>query len=86
MILIYLVLVKLWSYLSTYGDGIISYCYFWLVYELNWSWSIICDLLILLQHGKCIASFIGIESYVLTYGHNCTGAYHGMQLHTLLGV
>jgi len=27
MIWIYLVLVKWWSYLSTYGDGIILYCY-----------------------------------------------------------
>ena len=35
---------------------------------------------------KCIASFIGIGSYVLTYGHDCTGTHHGMQLHTLLGV
>ena len=49
-----------------------------------WSWSIIDDLLILLQHAKCIASFIGIGSYVLTYGHDCTGTHHGMQLHTLL--
>ena len=56
-----------------------------------WTWSIIGDLLILLQHAKCIASFIGIGSYVLTYGHDCTGTQlhtydHGMQLHTLLGV
>ena len=30
MICVYLVLVKLWSYLSTYGHGIILYCYLWL--------------------------------------------------------
>jgi hypothetical protein len=30
MIWVYLVLVKLWSYLSTYGDGIMLYCYLWL--------------------------------------------------------
>jgi len=44
------------------------------------------DLLILLQHAKYIASFIGIGSYVLTYGHDYTGTPHGMQLHSLLGV
>jgi len=32
MILVYLVLVKLLSYLSIHGDGIISYCYLWLAH------------------------------------------------------
>jgi hypothetical protein len=33
MILVYLVLVKLWSYLSIYGDGIMLYCYLWLAHK-----------------------------------------------------
>ena len=27
-----------------------------------------------------------LEVMSLTYGHDCTGTHHGMQLHTLLGV
>jgi len=87
MILVYSVLVKLWSYLSTHGDDIILYCYLWLAHKPEFEVVVLLViLLILLQHAKCTASFIGIGSYVLTYGHDCTGTHHGMQLHTLLGV
>jgi len=33
IIWVYLILVKLWYYLSTYDDGIILHCYLWLAHK-----------------------------------------------------